>query len=179
MIYLFLAQGFEEIEAIAAADILRRAGCTLVTVGVGGKKVTGSHGIEVTADIEESAVVTDGLEMAVLPGGMPGTLNLEKSPIVRAVLQYCAENDKYIAAICAAPSILGHLDLLKEHTAVCFPGFEKELNAKALSPNSVCVSGKVITAKGAGVAVDFALKIVEELYGSEKSIMLRKSIQCM
>jgi len=179
MTYLFLANGFEEIEAITTADILRRAGCELITVGVGDKKVTGSHGIEVTADIEEKDAVTDALDMVVLPGGMPGALNLEKSPIVRAAIQYCAENEKYIAAICAAPSILGHMGLLKEHTAVCFPGFEQELNAKALSLDSVCVSGRIITAKGAGVAVDFALKIVEVIYSPEKSMMLRKSIQCM
>jgi 4-methyl-5(b-hydroxyethyl)-thiazole monophosphate biosynthesis len=179
VIYLFLASGFEEIEAITTVDILRRAGCALITVGVGGKRITGSHGIEVTADIDETGVTTDGLDMVVLPGGMPGTLNLEQSPIVRATVQYGAENHKYIAAICAAPSILGHMGLLKEHTAVCFPGFEQELNAKVLSTDFVCVSGRIITAKGAGVAVDFALKIVEVIYGPEKSMMLRKSIQCM
>lgn len=179
MIYLFLANGFEEIEAMTTVDILRRAGCELVTVGVGGKKVTGGHGIEVTADIEEKEAETDALDMIILPGGMPGTLNLEKSPIVKAVIRYCAENDKYIAAICAAPSILGHMDLLREHTATCFPGYEQELHAKEVSPDFVCVSGRIITAKGAGVAVDFALEIVEVLYGSQKSKMLRKSIQCM
>lgn len=179
MIYLFLANGFEEIEAITAVDILRRAGCELITVGVGGKKITGGHGIEVTADVDEKEAVTDTLDMVILPGGMPGALNLEKSPIVQAVIRYCAENDKYIAAICAAPSILGHMGLLKENTATCFPGFEQELNAKVVSQEAVCVSGRIITAKGAGVAVDFALKIVEVLCGSQKSMMLRKSIQCM
>ena len=179
MIYLFLANGFEEIEALATVDILRRAGCELVTVGVGGRKITGAHMIEVTADIDEKEAETDGLDMVVLPGGMPGTLNLEKSPIAGAVIRYCAENDKYIAAICAAPSILGHMNLLKEHTATCFPGYEQELHAKRVSKDPVCVSGKVITARGAGVSVEFALKIVEVLFGSEKSMMLRKSMQCM
>ena len=179
MIYLFLANGFEEIEALATADILRRAGCELVTVGVGGRKITGAHIIEVTADIDEKEAVTDGLDMVVLPGGMPGTLNLEKSPIAGAAIRYCAENDKYIAAICAAPSRLGHMNLLKEHTATCFPGYEQELHAKTVSKDPVCVSGKVITARGAGVSVEFALKIVEVLFGSEKSMMLRKSMQCM
>lgn len=179
MNYLFLANGFEEIEAITTADILRRAGCELVTVGVGGKRITGAHGIEVTCDIEEKDTVTEALDMVVLPGGMPGALNLEKSPIVCAAIRYCVDNDKYIAAICAAPSILGHMGLLKEHSAVCFPGFEQELNAKMLSSDSVCVSGRIITAKGAGVTVDFALKIVEVIYGRQKSMMLRKSLQCM
>ncbi len=178
MTYLFLAPGFEEIEALATVDILRRAGCELATVGVGGKQITGSHGIAVTADLDEKEVRADSADMVILPGG-PGTKNLEQSSVMRQTVQYCAENGKYIAAICAAPSILGHMGLLKEHAATCFPGYEKELNAKELSAESVCVSGTVITAKGAGVAVDFALKIVEVLYGTEKSNELRMSIQCM
>ncbi len=178
MIYLFLASGFEEIEALATVDILRRAGCELATVGVGGRKITGAHAIEVTADLGEDEVQMNAADMVILPGG-PGTKNLEQSSVMRQAVQYCAENGKYIAAICAAPSILGHMGLLKEHTATCFPGYEKELNAKKLSGDSVCVSGNIITAKGAGVAVDFALKIVEVLYGAEKSNKLRKSIQCM
>ena len=178
MIYLFLANGFEEIEALATVDVLRRAGCTLVTVGVGGQKITGSHNIEVTADLNETEIDINALDMVILPGG-PGTPNLEKSSFVRATIEYCANNDKYIAAICAAPSILGHMGLLAEHTAICFPGYEEELHAKEISKDSVCVSGKIITAKGAGVTVDFALKIVEVLYGAEKSNKLRKSMQCM
>jgi protein deglycase len=178
MIYLFLAAGFEEIEALATVDILRRAGCELLTVGVGGKRITGSHNIEVTADQDENEMELGSPDMVILPGG-PGTKNLEKSSVVCTAIRYCAENDKYIAAICAAPSILGHMGLLAEHTATCFPGYEEELQAKELSKDSVCVSEKIITAKGAGVAVDFALKIVEVLYGAEKSNKLRKTIQCM
>lgn len=178
MIYLFLAPGFEEIEALATVDILRRASCELVTVGVGGRKVTGSHKIEVTADLDEKEVLPDAADMVILPGG-PGTKNLEQSAVMRETVLSCAEKGKYIAAICAAPSILGHLGLLKNHTATCFPGYEQELNAKEVSSASVCVSGNIITGKGAGVAVDFALKIVEVLYGAEKSNELRKSIQCM
>ena len=109
MIYVFLANGFEEIEALATVDILRRAELDVKTVGVGGKTVTGSHGIPVTADIEEKDVTTDDMELVVLPGGMPGTLNLEKSPIVMASVRYCLDNSIYVAAICAAPSILGHI----------------------------------------------------------------------
>ncbi len=178
MVYLFLANGFEEIEALTTVDILRRAGCELVTVGVGGRKITGSHNIEVTADVTEAEVESASPDMVILPGG-PGTRNLEQSSVMRAAVRSCAEQGKYIAAICAAPSILGHMGLLKEHMATCFPGYEQELGAKKISGESVCVSGNIITAKGAGVAVDFALKIVEVLYGSEKSNMLRKSIQCM
>ena len=112
MIYVFLANGFEEIEALAPVDILRRAELEVKTVGVGGKTITGSHGITVTADIEEKDVTTDDMELMILPGGMPGTLNLEKSPIVTTCAEYCAKNDIYLAAICAAPSVLGHLGLL-------------------------------------------------------------------
>jgi DJ-1 family protein len=178
MIYLFLADGFEEIEALTTVDILRRAGCSLATVGVGRKRITGSHHIEVTADLEIGEADLSSPDMVILPGG-PGHKNLEKSSLVLAAVQYCADHDKYIAAICAAPSILGHMGLLKNHTATCFPGYEEELHAKAVSKDAVCVSGKIITGKGAGVTVDFALKIVEVLYGAEKSNTLRKNIQCM
>lgn len=179
MIYLFLADGFEELEAFAPVDILRRAGAQLRTVGIGGRKVTGSHHAEVTADIEDAQIELNDMDMVILPGGMPGTLNLEKSPIVRASLSYCAQNEKYIAAICAAPSILGHMGLLKGHTAICFPGYERDMKADAVSAEPVCVSGKYITAKGAGVAVDFALKITEVLFGTEKSRKIREDIQCI
>ena len=104
MIYVFLSYGFEEVEALAPVDILRRAELEVKTVGVGGKTVTGSHGITVTADIEEKDVTTDDMEMMILPGGMPGTLNLERSPIVTVCAEYCVRNDVYLAAICAAPS---------------------------------------------------------------------------
>lgn len=179
MIYLFLANGFEEIEALATVDVLRRAGLDLVTVGVGGKRIIGAHKIEVTADLEEKDVSLNGLDMVILPGGVPGTPNLEKSRVVREAIRYCEEQNQYIAAICAAPSILGHMGLLEEHTACCFPGYETELNAKTVSMDPVCVSGKIITARGAGVAVEFALAIVGELLGSEKSKSLRKSMQCI
>lgn len=178
MIYLFLAHGFEEIEALATVDILRRAGAELSTVGVGGKQITGSHGIPVTADLEESEVRASEADMVILPGG-PGTKNLEQSEVMRSVVQYCADHGRTIAAICAAPSILGHMGLLNGHEATCFPGYEEELHAKKVTGGAVCVSGNIITGKGAGVAVEFALKIVEVLYGAEKSAAIRKNIQCM
>ncbi len=179
MIDLFLAEGFEEVEALAPVDILRRAGVKIQTVGVGGPRVRGSHGVEVTADVEAKDISLDHLDMVILPGGMPGTKNLEKSPVVRAAILHCAQGGRRIAAICAAPSILGHLGLLKGQTATCFPGFEPELGAKTLSKDPVCVSGRFVTARGAGVAVDFALKIVEILCGAEKSRQIRQNIQCI
>lgn len=178
MIYLFLANGFEEIEALATVDIIRRAGGQLVIVGVGGRAITGSHKIEVMADLAEKEVQLSQIDMVILPGG-PGTSNLEKSPAVKSAVRYCVEHGKPIAAICAAPSILGHMGLLKGHKATCFPGYEAELDAGEVTGDSVCVSGNIITGKGAGVAVEFALKIVEVLYGAEQSNKIRKSIQCM
>ncbi len=179
MIYLFLAEGFEEVEALAPVDLLRRAGAQIRTVGVGDRHVTGSHHIEVTADLEENEISLENMDMVILPGGMPGTKNLEQSPMVRACLNYCAQNGKWIAAICAAPSILGHFGLLKGHKAVCFPGYEDELGAEEVLMDPVCVSGRIITSRGAGVAVEFGLKIIEELFGSEKSLEIRKKIQCI
>ena len=179
MIYVFLANGFEEVEALAPVDILRRAELEVKTVGVGGKTVTGSHGITVTADIEEKDVTTDDMEMMILPGGMPGTLNLERSPIVTVCAEYCVRNDVYLAAICAAPSILGHMGLLKDREAICFPGFEGELRGAKISDKPVCVDGKIITAKGMGVSTEFGLTLAALMAGQHEADHIRASIQSM
>lgn len=179
MVYVFLAEGFEETEALAPVDILRRAGLSVTTVAVGsGTKVAGSHNISVIADINESEVTTDDMECVVLPGGMPGTLNLEKSPIVTQCVRYCYENNLTICAICAAPSIFGHMGLLKGKEAICFPGFENELVGASISEKHVCVDGNIITAKGAGVAIDFGLEIAAKLKGQAVSDKIRKALQC-
>lgn len=179
MIYVFLANGFEEIEALTAVDLLRRAELSVATVGVGGKNITGSHGIPVTADIEEAQAETEGLKAVVLPGGMPGTLNLEASPIVRACVEYCVETGGLVAAICAAPSILGHMGLLKGRRAVCFPGFEQELAGAEVGTEPVCAQEGLVTARGAGVAVEFALALIKKFCGNEKAEQIRMSIQCI
>lgn len=177
MIYVFLADGFEETEAVAPIDLLRRAGKKVVTVGVGDNVITGSHGIPVVADtIAQEAPLDDELEMIVLPGGMPGTLNLEKSPYVQAAIDYCAANNKYIGAICAAPSILGHKGLLKGRTAVCYEGFEAQLEGANIGSEPVAVDGQFITSRGAGTAIDFGLKLVEAAVSEEESIRLRNAI---
>ncbi|MCD8187978.1 MAG: DJ-1/PfpI family protein [Ruminococcus sp.] len=179
MIYVFLANGFEEVEAIAPIDLLRRSGKEVVTAGVGGKNVVGSHKIPVAADISaEEIVLGDDLEMIVLPGGMPGTLNLEKDSSVQKAIDYCSEHNKYIAAICAAPSILGHKNLLNGKTAVCYEGFEDQLSGAEIGTESIAVDGNIITARGAGVAVKFGLKLVEILVSAEASQKLSKSIMC-
>ena len=179
MIYVFLADGFEEIEALTPVDILRRGGVNVVTVGVGGKTVTSSHKITVAADIADSELTElEGAEGVILPGGMPGTLNLEKCPTVINAVKYCAENGLLISAICAAPSILGHLGFLKGKKAVCFPSFESELEGYKACDEFVCRDGNIITAKGMGVSVDFGLEILSYLKGKDVSGKIRGSIQC-
>lgn len=179
MIYAFLADGFEEMEAVCPIDILRRSGAEVLTVGIGDQCVTGAHGLDFMADMSDMNVeLSDSLEMIILPGGMPGTLNLEKNPVVQQAIDYCAKNGKYIAAICAAPSILGRKNLLNGKKAICFPGYEELLTGAELSEEYVVVDGKTITAKGAGVAMEFGLKLVEILKGKERAKKLSDSLQC-
>lgn len=178
MIYCFLAEGFEEVEALAPVDILRRAELEVVIVGVGSKTVTSSHGINVVADIEEKDVTTDNMDAIILPGGMPGTLNLEKSPIVKASVQYCFDNKKLIGAICAAPSILGHMGLLDGKKATCYPGFDTQLNCKEYTALPVTVDGDIITGKGMGAAVEFGLALLSYIKGEPRAAKLKASLQC-
>lgn len=179
MVYVFLANGFEEMEALAPVDLLRRAGVEVFTVGVGSDMIVSSHNIPVKTDTTvDKIVLKDELEMIVLPGGMPGTLNLEANGIVQSSIDYCVENKKYVCAICAAPSILGHKGLLKGRNAICFPGFEEDLCGAIISEKYVVSDGNFITARGAGVAVDFGLEIVKALGGSELSNKIRETIQC-
>lgn len=174
MIYVFLADGFEEIEALAPVDLLRRAGCDVTTVGVTGSVVTGSHGVSVRADADE-ALLSDA-EMIILPGGQPGADNLRASKAVTDAVMYCYENGWHIAAICAAPYILGELGMLNGVRAVCFPGYEDRLSGAVLSPNPVVTDGRITTARSAGHAVDFGLELVRVLKGDEASEKLRSTI---
>ncbi len=162
MIYLFLADGFEEIEALATLDILRRADLPVLTVGVTGETVTGAHSISVEADISIGEVEPDRMEALILPGGMPGTTNLEKSEDVMALLAFAAENNILICAICAAPMILGKKGLLAGKRATCYPGFEKYLTGATLE-KGVIKDGNIITASGAGVALSFGYTICDAL----------------
>lgn len=180
MIYCFLANGFEEVEALSPVDMLIRAEKEVKLVGVGSQYITGSHNITVKADITDDEITLDGsLEAVILPGGMPGTLNLENSANVQKAIDYCAENGIYLCAICAAPSILGHKELLKNRQAIAFPGFEKDLYGANISDKHVVTDGKFITAKGAGVAIEFGLEIVKNVVSPEVSDKVRKSIQCI
>ncbi len=178
MVYVFLAQGFEEIEALTTVDILIRAELEVVTVGIGCKTIKGSHGITVVADIEDKEVTTDNMESIILPGGMPGTLNLESSPIVKASVRYCMDNNLLVSAICAAPSILGHMGLLKGINATCFPGFENELIDANVLEDFVVKDKNIITGKGAGSTIPFALSIVEELSSAKMANKIKAALQC-
>lgn len=179
MVYCFLADGFEETEAIAPVDMLRRAGVTVKTVGIGKSVITGSHGISVICDLTDSEVrLTDELDGVILPGGMPGTLNLDASQAVHSAVDFAVSHQKLVCAICAAPSILGRKGLLSGKKAIAFPGFEKELEGAIISKDPVVKDGVFITAKGAGVAVDFGLEIVAALVSRAKSDEIRSSIQC-
>ncbi len=163
MIYVFLADGFEECEALVPIDILRRAQIPVKTVGVGSKNITGSHGITVGCDLAEDEAVTDSLNGIILPGGMPGTLNLEKSEVVQSFIDYSAKNNLLIGAICAAPSILGHKGLLDGKKATCFTGFEKDLIGAVVHNEPVICDGNIITAFGAGAAFPFGFALLEAL----------------
>ncbi len=179
MIYVFLANGFEEIEGLTVVDFLRRAELEVCTVGVGGKLIVGAHNIPVFCDLDESEVKLDSeLKAVVLPGGMPGTLNLEKSEAVKKTVMFCADNDRYVCAICAAPSILGHMGLLEGKKVCCFPGFENELEGADVSNDFVCSDGKFITAKGMGAAIGFSERITACLVNETKAKKIKESLQC-
>ena len=179
MIYVFLASGFEEIEALTPVDLLRRCELDVKTVGINSQCITGSNGISVLCDIDDNEIVLDeNIDMIILPGGMPGTLNLEKSNNVIKAIDFCIENNIYIGAICAAPSILGHKNLLNGKNAVCYPGFETQLINANIIEEDVCVDGNIITAKGAGVSIEFSLKLVELLISKDRAEKLKGSLQC-
>ncbi len=178
MIYIFLANGFEEIEALAPLDFLLRVGENVKTVGVSGKFCRGSHGINVEADINPDEVqLNDELKGIILPGGMPGADNLNNSPEVQSAIDYCVENNKIIGAICAAPFILGIKGLLNGKKATCFPGFENELIGANVVEDGVVTDGNFVTAKGAGVAWEFGAAIAELTSGKEKSDSILRGIQ--
>ena len=178
MVYMFLANGFEEIEALCPLDLLRRAGVEVTTVAIGGDalKVTGSHGITVLADIDEKDFADEAPEMVILPGGMPGATNLDESAVVDGAIRAALANDAYLAAICAAPMILGKRDLLVGKRAICFPGFEQYLNGATVAAERVVRDGKIITAAGMGVATDFGLALVAALRGKDAAITLRRAV---
>jgi len=179
MLYCFLAHGFEETEAIATVDTIRRAEIDITTVGIGGKFITGNHGITVVADITEDSLNTDDMTGIILPGGIPGTLNLEKSERVQNCIKIAAEKGLIIAAICAAPSILGNLGLLQGKKAVCFDGYEVFLTGAEVPADRVVSDGNIVTGRAVGTAIEFGLEIVRMIKGDKKSVAIGNSMKCL
>lgn len=174
---VFFAEGFEEIEALTVVDLLRRVGVDTAMVSVsGGLEVRGSHGVAVGMDLMFNEVDFQEVDMLVLPGGMPGTRNLEEYQPLMEVLDLFHSEERFISAICAAPSILGHRGMLKGRKACCFPDFETHLEGAEVSRNEVEVSGHFITARGMGCSIAFALAVVERLMGQENAEELAEKI---
>jgi 4-methyl-5(b-hydroxyethyl)-thiazole monophosphate biosynthesis len=169
-IAVHLAEGFEEIEAICIIDVLRRAGFDVITVSVTGDlMVTGSHDIPVIADGHFENIDYNSIDMIVLPGGMPGAKNLNSHEGLKNQILQFNESGKPLGAICAAPLVFGKLGILKGKNATCYPGNEEYLEGAEITGSPTEVAGNIITGKGAGVAIDFALKIVEQLKGEAEA----------
>ena len=176
MVYVLLGTGFEEVEAIAPIDLMRRAGIQVLTVGVDGKAVTGGHGITVEADITLEQMDLTDLEMIVLPGGLGGVATARSSQAALDALKFAYENDKYVAAICAGPTVLAELGIIGTKKATCYPGCEGGM-ADATVVEAACVAeGKLITGASAGCAIPFALALIEALKGKEVATQIEKQI---
>lgn len=160
MIIVLLTDGFEEIEALTPVDMLRRAKLNVKTVGVCGKIAVGSHGIPVVCDLTADEVNLDEVSMAVFPGGMPGSLNLDASPYTDKVIEAVTKNGGRLAAICAAPLVLGRRGLLEGKRATCFPGFEAELKGAVLTGEEFVTDGNITTGKGMEYSLPFAKELV-------------------
>lgn len=173
MVYLFLADGFEEVEALCPLDILRRGGVNIKTVGIASRQVTGAHGIVVCADLLPDEM-TEVADMLIFPGGMPGSVNLDASPVVDLWLKK-ANDSTHLAAICAAPLVLGRRGLLQGKKAVCYPGFEEELKGAEIVCDAVITDGMITTAIGMGAAHAFGLELLSLLKGHTIAEQVRLS----
>ena len=176
-VYLFLAYGFEEVEALTTVDLLRRAGIEVITVSISGNNaVTGAHSIPVIADIKLDESSFDDADAIVLPGGLPGVDNLGACEKFLNIVESNYESGRYVCAICAAPMILGKMGILKGKKATSYPGCEGALLGADISEDKVCTDGNIITSRGVGTAIDFACEIIKTLVGQEKSAEIRKSV---
>ncbi|MGL5675573.1 MAG: DJ-1 family glyoxalase III [Cellulosilyticaceae bacterium] len=175
-VVVFFATGYEEIEALSVVDVLRRGGVEVIMTGVGSKLVTSARNITVTMDAEASEVNYEEVDMIVLPGGLPGVDNLYASEVVRSTIAAFKRADKWLAAICAAPSILGKCGMLVGERATCYPGFEESLEGAEVVAERVVVSGKTVTGIGAGASLAFALELLKIIAGEEKSEAIKKGM---
>ncbi len=177
MFYVFLADGFEEAEALVPLDLLRRAGVDVYTVGITGPVVCSSKKIKVFADLTPEEISFDQCEGVMLPGGMPGTENLYRSSFVQDAVSACVSQKKLLCAICAAPSVPGRMGLLRGKRAVCFPGFETKLTGAVVCDEPVVKDGMIITAKGAGCVFPFSHCIISALRDKNTADRIIKEIQ--
>lgn len=174
---VFLADGFEEIEGLTVVDILRRAGIEAITISITGRReIYGAHQITVMADAQYEDVNFEELAGIVLPGGMPGTANLMSFAGVKEQILSFEGTGKLVAAICAAPAVLGQSGILKGKRAVCYPGKEAELTGAIIGQEEVEQDGNIITSRGMGTAISFSLKLVEYLLDASKAEDISESI---
>ena len=176
MIYMFLGTGFEETEAIAPLDLLRRAGLKVLTVGLNGKTVYGSHGIGVEADITIDPLDLTDLEMVILPGGLGGVASIRGCEKAMDAIRFAYENGKYTAAICAGPTILAQLGITDGKNATCYPGCEEQMGSAVMVNAAAVTDGKVITGTSAGCAVSFGLALIAALKGQDVAEAIAKQI---
>lgn len=177
---MLFAEGYEEVEALMTADILLRGGVDLKLVSItDDTEMTGSHGITVQMDLTLGEVDVDKQDAVILPGGMPGTLNLGESRAVTEVLQKMAAEGKVVGAICAAPSVLGQCGILKGKRATCYPGFEEKLEGAEFVHEMAVADGNIITSRGLGTAMEFGFLLVEKLVSREKADEIREQIVFM
>ena len=177
MVYVLLGTGFEETEAIAPIDLLRRAGIPTLTVGVDGKNITGGHGITVEADITLGEMDLTGMDMIVLPGGLGGVATVRRSPEALEALRFAWENGKFVAAICAGPTVLAELGITEDLNATCYPGCETAMGSAKIAENVPCVrDGRIITGTSAGCAVPFGLKLIEALQSKDAADRIAEQI---
>ena len=177
MVYMLLGTGFEETEAIAPLDLLRRAGVDILTVGINGKIVYGSHKIGVEADIELGEVDLTNLEMVILPGGLGGVASIRASKEAIDIVRFAYENNKFTAAICAGPTVLADLGITDGKNATCYPGCETGMGSANMQENAASViDGKLITGTSAGCAVPFGLSLIEVLKGKDEAERIAKQI---
>jgi 4-methyl-5(b-hydroxyethyl)-thiazole monophosphate biosynthesis len=177
MIYMFLADGFEEVEALVPLDILRRANADILTVGVTGEYVKGAHNITVKADMTLDDVECEKIDAVILPGGLGGTNNMDNCAEVKKLVQYAADNRKLVCAICAAPSILGKMGLLEGKEATCYPGFEDTFKGGKYLKQSVVKCENFITSDGMGSAYKFGFEIAAALFGDDTAEKIKEQIQ--
>ena len=177
MVYMLLGTGFEETEAIAPLDLLRRADIPVLTVGVTGKTVYGSHNIGIEADILISQMDLTDLDMIILPGGLGGVASIRASREALEALRFAWDNGKFVAAICAGPTVLADLGITSGRQATCFPGCESGMGDAVMVTDAACVrDGKLITGTSAGCAIPFGLKLIEALKGKDEAQRIAKQI---